>query len=120
MKRFIIIAISIIASVFSASAQISQSERDQLSTEQRAAYDRQYKELTQVIQNAERDIFRAEEIIKMGEEMKRDNGGVAGAAHAARGMELKEKAEKAKKEAEKGLRLLDEAARKAIKNNKKK
>lgn len=55
--------------------------------------------------------------------MKRNDDGAAasaGAAHVFRGMELKEKAVKAKREAEIELRLLDEAAREAIKKNKKK
>ena len=53
----------------------------------------------------------------MGKEMKGDDAKVAGAAHIARGVALKEKAQQAIEEAKKNQRLLDQAAREAIKNN---
>ncbi len=52
--------------------------------------------------------------------MNREEGNNVGNAFIYQGMELKEKALKAKNDAERGLRLLDEAAREAIQNNKKK
>ena len=118
MKRVLFVVTAMLLGCFSAKAQLSQSEKNQLTPEQRSIYERQYKELTQTIKLAEDQIFQAEDIIKMGEEMKKDNAGAAGAAHVMRGMEMKEKAQKAKREAENGLRLLNEAAREAIKNNK--
>lgn len=120
MKKYSILIVALLFGSFSAKAQLSQSEKSQLTAEQRTIYERQYKELTRTIKTAEEQIYKAEDIIKMGEEMKRDNAGTAGAAHVIRGMEMKEKAQKAKREAENELRLLDESARKAIKNNKKK
>lgn len=65
MKKIVLLALSVVLSTFAASAQISQSERNQLTTEQRAIYDRQYKELTETIKSAEYDIFKAEDIVKI-------------------------------------------------------
>lgn len=118
MKGFHLILLASCFSCFLANAQLSRSELSNLTPEQRDIYKRQYQDLSHTIKAAEQDIFKAEDIIRIGEEMKRDNAGTAGAAHIMRGMEMKEKALKAKKEAERGLRLLDAAAREAIKNNK--
>lgn len=120
MKRIVLIGISLLLSCIAANAQLSQSERSQLTADQRSTYDRQYNELTRALKAAEYDLFKAEDKIKMGEEMNREEGNNVGNAFIYQGMELKEKALKAKNDAERGLRLLDEAAREAIQNNKKK
>ena len=120
MKRYIIVFIALLLGCFSAKAQLSQSEKNQLTPDQRSIYERQYNELQSALKAAEDDLYRAEDKIKMGEEMNREEGNKVGNVYIAQGMELKEKATKAKNEAVKGLRLLDEAAREAIRNNKKK
>lgn len=119
MKRIVFWGLFILLNSFFANAQLNQSERSWLTSDQLSMYDCQYSELTSAIKSAENDLFKAEDRIKMGKEMNREEGNKVGNFYIAQGMELKEKALKAKKEAERGLRLLDEAAREAIKNNKK-
>ena len=120
MKNVVIIGTLLFLSCFAAKAQLSQSERSQLTPAQRTTYERQYSELQTALKAAEYDLYKAEDKIKMGEEMNREEGNKVGNMYIAQGMEIKEKAVKAKREAERGLKLLDEAAREAIKNNKKK
>lgn len=120
MKKIVIIIITLLLGSFSAKAQLSQSEKNQLTSEQRSIYERQYNELQRAIKDAEYDLFKAEDKIKMGQEMNREEGNKSGNMYIAQGMELKEKAIKVKREAEKELQLLDKSAREAIKNNRKK
>jgi hypothetical protein len=120
MKRIVFSSIFLLFNLFAANAQLSQSELNQLSSVQREIYNKQYNELTQAIKTAEYDLFKAEDRIKMGEEMNREEGNKAGNLYIAQGMEMKEKALKAKRDAEQGLQLLYEAAREAIRNNRNK
>ena len=119
MKKSILIVLFLLWGVFSALAQISQSERNQLTADQRSTYDVQQKQINADLKAAQDDLFKAEDIIKMGQEMKGDDAKAAGAAHIARGVALKEKALKAIENAKQNQRLLDQAAREAIRNNKK-
>lgn len=119
MKNLLITLVALFGFMTNANAQISQSELNKLTSQQRQIYEKQLKEYNGEIKKAQTDLFKAEDIIKMGNEMKSDNAKAAGTAHVMRGMELKEKAEKAIKEAQKKIKLLDDAAREAIKNNEK-
>lgn len=119
MKRFLfLLAFSLIC--FSVKAQISQNEYSQLTPQQQSLYDRQSADIKATLKAAQDDLYKAEDMIKMGNEMKGDNAQAAGAAHVARGVALKEKAQKAIAEAQKNQRLLDQSARQAISENKKK
>ena len=117
MKKILLLTLSLVLGVITTSAQISQSELNQLTPDQRSSYVRQQKQINADLKAAQDDLFKAEDIIKMGKEMKGDDAKVAGAAHIARGVALKEKAQQAIEEAKKNQRLLDQAAREAIKNN---
>ncbi len=117
MRKFFTTAILIIMGTIATLARITSSEYSQLTPEQRTIYDRQYGELTRVLKSAKDDLYRAEDIIKMGQEMKSDNAGAAGAAHIARGVAMKERALQEIREAENSMRLLDDAARDAIRRN---
>lgn len=119
MKKLIIFTLMIFINEVVVIAQISKSEFSQLTPEQQSIYLSQQEQINAEIKAAEANIRRAEEIIRMGEEMKRDNAGVAGAAHVMRGMEMKEEAETAIRNARKNQELLDVAAREAIRNNRK-
>lgn len=119
MKRLFILCLTIVLGCFTAKAQLSSSEYSQLTSSQKADYDRMSAAYRADLKAAQDDLYKAEDIIKMGNEMKGDNARAAGAAHIARGVALKEKALKAIEEAKKNQRLLDQAAREAIKKNKK-
>jgi len=119
MKNLLITLVALFGFITSANAELPQSELNKLTSQQRQIYEKQLKEYNAEIKKAQTDLYKAEDIIKMGNEMKGDNAKSAGTAHVMRGMELKEKAEKAIKEAQKKIKLLDDAAREAIKNNEK-
>lgn len=119
MKKYTIFFIALFIGCCSAKAQLSSSELAKLDPQQRAVYERQSAEIKAAIKAAEYDLYKAEDIIRMGNEMLADNAKAAGAAHIARGVALKENAQKAIEEAKKEQALLDQAAREAIKNNEK-
>ena len=119
MKKLLITLVALFSFITSTNADLPKSELNKLTTQQRQIYENQLKEYKDEIKKAKVDLFKAEDIIKMGNEMKGDNAKAAGAAHIMRGMALKEKAEKEIKEAQKKIQLLDDAAREAIKNNEK-
>lgn len=117
MKKYTIIFITLILGCCSAKAQLDSSELAKLTPQQKSIYERQSAEITAAIKAAQYELYKAEEIIKMGTEMRGDNAKIAGAVHIARGVALKEKAQKAIAEAKNEQVLLDRAAREAIKNN---
>lgn len=119
MKKYAIIIIALFLGFSSVKAQLSTSELNKLTSQQRSIYERQSAEIEAAITAAQNDLFKAEDIIKMGNEMRSDDAKAAGAAHIARGAALKEKAQDALAKAKKERTLLDQAAREAIKNNEK-
>ena len=120
MKKFTIIFIALFLGICSVKAQLNSSELAKLTPQQKSIYERQSAEIKAKIKAAEDKLFKAEDIIRMGNEMGNDNAKAAGAAHIARGVKLKEEAKEALAEAKKEQVLLDQAAREAIKNNEKK
>lgn len=119
MKKYTIIIIALFLGCCSVKAQLSSSELAKLNPQQKSIYERQSAEIKAKIEAAQKELYKAEDIIKMGNEMRGDDAKAAGAAHIARGIALKEKAQKAIAEAKKEQVLLDRAAREAIKNNEK-
>lgn len=119
MKKYTIILIALLMGCGSIKAQLSSSELAQLTSQQRSIYERQSAEIRSALKAAENELFKAEDIIKMGNEMKSEGANSAAAAHIARGAALKEKAQKAIAEEKKKQALLDQAAREAIRNNNK-
>ena len=119
MEKYTIIFIALFLGCYSAKAQLSSSELSKLNPQQKSIYERQSAAIKAKIKAAQDDLFKAEDIIKMGNEMRGDNAKAAGAAHITRGVALKEKAQEALAEARKEQALLDQAARDAIKNNEK-
>jgi PBP1b-binding outer membrane lipoprotein LpoB len=119
MEKYTIIFIALFLYCCSAKAQLNPSELAKLNPQQKSIYERRTAELKAAIKAAEYELLKAEDIIKMGNEMCNDNAKAAGAAHIARGVALKEKANKAITEAKKEQVLLDQAAREGIKNNEK-
>lgn len=117
MKKYTIIFLASFLGCCSVKAQLTSSELDKLTPQQKSIYERQAAEIKAKIEVAQTDLFKAEDIIRMGNEMKSDNAQAAAAAHIARGVALKEKAQNALAEAKKEQVLLDQAAREAIKNN---
>lgn len=93
--------------------QLSEEEYNKLNSEQKKIYDMQAKEIKE---KRERAIFKAEDREKMAQEMKMDGAKFAGTYYGIKASDEKEKAEKAAREEQK---LLDNAAREAIKNNEK-
>lgn len=120
MKKHTIIFIALFLGFCSVKAQLSSSELAKLTPQQKSIYERQSAEIKAKFEVAQKDLYKAEDIIKMGNEMRGDNAKAAGAAHIARGVALKEKAQKALSEAKKEQNLLDQAAIEAISNNEKK
>lgn len=120
MKKYTFLFIALFLGCFSVKAQLSSSELAKLTPQQKSIYERQSAEIRAAIKAAQDELFKAEDIIKMGNEMRGDNAKTAGAAHIARGVALKEKAQKAIAEAKNKQVLLDKAARDAIRNNEKK
>lgn len=114
MKKILVILVAFISFGFSANAQITKEERDKLTDKQKKIYDTQSKEIKET---KEWNVFKAEDKVKMGKEMKQDNAKFAGAYYQIKGASDKEKAEKKAKE-DQGR--LDKAARQAIKNNEEK
>lgn len=112
MKRFLTIIILLFLAV-TIKAELTPQELAQLSSTERSIY---LNQLQEIIKKYEKDIFQAEDMIRMGKEMKSDNAKFSGAYYVAKGMDLKEKAEKDFKIAQ---QRLDSAAREAIKRNKK-
>jgi hypothetical protein len=92
-------------------AQISEDEYNKLNSNQKSIYSKQKSEIEK---KYESDVFRAEDRIKMGNEMKMDGAKFAGSYYTIKGMNEKDKAEKERKEA---MDRLDKAAREGIKNN---
>lgn len=117
MKKYTIIFITLFLCCCSVKAQLSSSELSKLTPQQKSIYERQSAEIKSDLKAAQDELFKAEDIIRMGNEMQNDNAKAAGAAHIARGVALKEKAQEAIAEAKKEQALLDQAAREAIKNN---
>ncbi|MBQ7550664.1 MAG: hypothetical protein IJT04_03945 [Bacteroidales bacterium] len=117
MKKLLIALIALSGFVVNANAELSQSELNKLTVQQRQIYLNQSKELNEKLKRLNRELFKAKDMIKMGQEMQRDNAKQAGAVHIMRGMELKEKATKEIEEVQNELVLLDNAARDAIKSN---
>lgn len=117
MKKYTFFVFALILGYCSVNAQLSPSELAKLTPQQRSIYERQSAEIKAKIRAAQDDLYKAEDIIKMGNEMKTDNANAAGAAHIIRGVALKEKAQTALAEAKKEQVLLDQAAREGIKNN---
>ena len=110
MKK-ILFALVLMQVFTGAKAQLSQTELNQLNPTQKSIYLNQSREIKQKYETA---IFRAEDMIKMGKEMKSDNARFSGAYYIAKGMELKEAAEKEYRMAQ---QRLDNAAREGIRNN---
>lgn len=112
MKK-ILFALVLMQVFTGAKAQLSQTELNQLNPTQKSIYLNQSREIKQKYETA---IFRAEDMIKMGKEMKSDDNATrdAGAYYIAKGMELKEAAEKEYRMAQ---QRLDNAAREGIRNN---
>lgn len=117
MKKLFITLVGLFGFIAIMNAELTQSELSKLTSQERQIYLNQLKQLNSKLKDLDRDLFQAKDMIKMGEEMQRDGAGAAGAAHKMRGMELKEKTEKAIKETQRSLTLLDSAARDAIKRN---
>lgn len=109
MKKIIILALTMIS--LGAKAQLSQQELSQLNPTQKKIYLEQSQDIRKTYEDA---IFRAEDMIKTGKEMKIDNARFAGSYYIAKGMELKETAEREYRVAQ---QRLDSAAREAIRNN---
>lgn len=119
MKKLFVLSI-LLSFAFSANAQLSQSELSQLDQNQLDIYLSQSRELANQIKQLEEDLFKAEYMIKLGNEMKGDNAKFAGTERVIRGMNLKEATQKRMVEVRKMQSALDKAAREAIKNNQKK
>ena len=117
MKKLFITLVALFGFIAIMNAELTQSELSKLTSQERQTYLSQLKELNSKMKELDKDLFKANDMIKMGEEMQRDDGKQAGAAHIMKGMELKEKTEKAIKETQRSLTLLDSAARDAIKRN---
>ena len=120
MKKFTLLIIALFLGFYSAMAQLSPSELAKLTPLQKSIYERQSAEIKAAIKAAQDELFKAEDIIRMGKEMMDDNAKAAGAAHIARGVALQEKAQKVIEEERKKQVLLDQAARESIEKKKKK
>ena len=119
MKKLMVLS-TLLFIALNVKAQLSQSELSKLDKSQLEIYLRQSKELANEMKQLEADLFKAEDMIKMGKEMQGDNAKQAGAVHIMRGMNLKEATQKRMGEVRKKQSLLDSAAREAIRNNQKK
>ena len=118
LKTSMILFIALFLGYSPLRAQLNPSELSQLKPQQKSIYLQQSAEIKAAIMAAQNDLYKAEDLIKMGNEMKGDNAAAAGAVYVTRGVALKEKAKKALAEAEKEQALLDQAAREGIENNK--
>lgn len=120
MKKILLTLTILFGIIVHTGAELSQSELNKLTSQQRQIYLNQLKELNQKLKQLDRDIFKAEDMIKIGQEMQREPDGSAkqsGAVYIMRGMELKEKATREIRETQNALVLLDRAVREAIINN---
>lgn len=119
MKKVLSTIVLFLGIAVTINAQLSQSELNKLNVQQRQIYLNQSKEINNKLKKLEADLFKAEEMIRMGQEMQRDNAKQAGSAHIIRGMNLKEKTIKDIQTSKEALILLDKAARDAIMRNEK-
>lgn len=114
MKKLFVLSM-LLSIVFSANAQLSQSELSQLDKNKLNMYLNQSKELANQMKQLKEDLVKAEYMIKLGEEQKGDNAKFAGTERVIRGMNLKEATLKRMDEVKKMQSALDKAAREAIK-----
>lgn len=117
MRNQLITLVALFGFMTNANAELSQSELNKLTSQQRQIYLNQLKELNARLRQLDMDLFKAEDRIKMGEEMNREPGTKAGNFYIAQGMEMKEKAIRGINETKNTLVLLDQSAREAIKRN---
>ncbi|MBQ7461872.1 MAG: hypothetical protein IJS63_06400 [Bacteroidaceae bacterium] len=117
MKKLLITLVALFGFMTNANSELSQSELNKLTSQQRQIYLNQLNELNAQLKQLEWDLFKAEDMIKMGQEMKSDNGKFSGSYYVMKGMNLKEKAEKEINKTKSFLQALDKSAREAIRKS---